>query len=347
MSLDTTGTVCSGCSSQSTSLEAKERGRSPAQIPFLFVSKLYSMLQDCDKDPDGKGSIVSWVSEGRAFRVHKRKLFVETILPSYFNQTKYKSFQRQLNLWGFDRIVKNGLEKGAYYHMHFLRDEPLVIHKMRRVRAIKKVPAKERRRRQALFQQPKEQSPSGRARTLSECDNNTLVSGTVSSLSSRSTRGDDDDDDDHFDNRERDDTNLLSLLPSEGSSSWSFMVLDGETSFPHHPRYAPSSTAWETCTTVVTACSTILPSGRSRGDSDDKEEEDEEGDREPDFQRSGVDDAIDGKELDAMFMASEYGAPSSNKEMLLEEAQDEVSMLSASSSLSSLLDEFIPLFPID
>lgn len=78
-----------------TTGEAKERGRSPAQIPFLFVSKLHSMLQDCDKDPDGKGTIVSWISEGKAFRVHKRKVFVETILPSYFNQTKYKSFQRQ------------------------------------------------------------------------------------------------------------------------------------------------------------------------------------------------------------------------------------------------------------
>lgn len=72
-----------------------ERGRSPAQVPFLFVSKLHDLLKDCDDDPDGKGTIVSWLCHGKAFRVHKRNDFVETILPVYFKQTKYKSFQRQ------------------------------------------------------------------------------------------------------------------------------------------------------------------------------------------------------------------------------------------------------------
>lgn len=55
-----------------------------------------------------------------------------------------------MNLWGFDRNTSVGPEKGAYFHPFFQRDEALVVEKLRRVRAIPKVPAKERRRRQAL-----------------------------------------------------------------------------------------------------------------------------------------------------------------------------------------------------
>jgi hypothetical protein len=40
----------------------------------------------------------------------------------FFNQTKYKSFQRQLNLWGFERITDAKSPKlGAYYHPNFIK----------------------------------------------------------------------------------------------------------------------------------------------------------------------------------------------------------------------------------
>jgi hypothetical protein len=77
--------------------------------------------------------------------VHKPKDFVEKIMPKYFNQTKvseneywdscaqignisffsvlqYASFQRQLNLYGFSRL-SHGKDKGAYYHMCFVRGQ--------------------------------------------------------------------------------------------------------------------------------------------------------------------------------------------------------------------------------
>lgn len=87
----------------------------------LFPWKLQQMLNTCAMD--GKESIVSWVPHGKAFKVHDVPLFVSEILPLFFKQTKYKSFQRQLNLWGFRRIQK-GPEKGAYHHKQFLRDQP-------------------------------------------------------------------------------------------------------------------------------------------------------------------------------------------------------------------------------
>jgi hypothetical protein len=71
--------------------QSAERGRSAVQLPFLFPSKLYDMLRDCCVD----GSVVSWLPDGKAFKVHKVEVFSETILPTYFNQSKYKSFLRQ------------------------------------------------------------------------------------------------------------------------------------------------------------------------------------------------------------------------------------------------------------
>merc|ERR1719389_1422688 len=43
-------------------------------------------------------------------------------MPQYFNQTKYRSFQRQLYIYGFDRIKdKSSEDYGAYFHELFIR----------------------------------------------------------------------------------------------------------------------------------------------------------------------------------------------------------------------------------
>ena len=43
---------------------------------------------------------MSWVSDGKAFKVHQPDQFVKKIVPLYFKQKAYKSFQRQLHLYG-------------------------------------------------------------------------------------------------------------------------------------------------------------------------------------------------------------------------------------------------------
>jgi hypothetical protein len=101
-----------------------------------FPWKLHDMLRDCEKE--GKSHVVSWLPHGKAFRVHKVTDFVGKILPSHFKQTKYKSFQRQLNLWGFERITRNGPEKGAYFHKSFLLDQPRLCRFLTRQRGNKK-----------------------------------------------------------------------------------------------------------------------------------------------------------------------------------------------------------------
>src|SRR5210317_92921 len=78
------------------------------------------MLDDMADSNDN--SIVCWQPHGRAFMVHSTKEFVNRIMPNYFNQTKYASFQRQLNLYGFSRL-SHGKDKGAYYHPCFVRGQ--------------------------------------------------------------------------------------------------------------------------------------------------------------------------------------------------------------------------------
>jgi hypothetical protein len=70
----------------------------------------------------GDESIVSWQPHGKAFRVHLPDVFARTVMPRYFKQTKYKSFLRQLQLYGFHRIRK-GMDAGAYFHSMFIRNK--------------------------------------------------------------------------------------------------------------------------------------------------------------------------------------------------------------------------------
>merc|ERR1712232_1342993 len=41
---------------------------------------------------------------GKAFKIHRPKEFADVVMPRYFDQTKYRSFQRQLYIYGFDRV---------------------------------------------------------------------------------------------------------------------------------------------------------------------------------------------------------------------------------------------------
>ena len=101
---------------------------------LLFPRKLQNMLKSSVRstpNEEKRESIVSWFPCGTSFKVHNVSAFVSTVLPLFFKQTKFKSFQRQLNLWGFLRI-QWGPEKGAYYHPQFLRDQPKLVCLLRR-----------------------------------------------------------------------------------------------------------------------------------------------------------------------------------------------------------------------
>ena len=99
----------------------------PSATPFPW--KLHEMLER--SEPESFDHIVSWVPSGNGFKVHNPQAFVKEILPRYFRQTKYKSFQRQCNIWGFERWL-HGPHKGGYFHPDLVRGEAQLCAKMKR-----------------------------------------------------------------------------------------------------------------------------------------------------------------------------------------------------------------------
>jgi hypothetical protein len=82
-----------------------------------FPWKLHELLEETGK---GHSTVVSWLPGGKAFKVHKKEYFCDQLMPAFFNSSKYKTFQRSLNLWGF-KSVSRGPDKGACYHQFFVR----------------------------------------------------------------------------------------------------------------------------------------------------------------------------------------------------------------------------------
>ena len=59
--------------------------------------------------------IIAWLPHGKGFILLQKRMFAEEVLPKFFKQSKFASFTRKLNRWGFVRVTR-GPEMGAYYH---------------------------------------------------------------------------------------------------------------------------------------------------------------------------------------------------------------------------------------
>ena len=81
--------------------------------------------------------VVGWAPHGRSWRILKPREFEIRVLPKYFEHSKFSSFVRQANGWGFRRMSE-GYEKNAYYHEYFLRSMPWLCKKMRRPKVAEK-----------------------------------------------------------------------------------------------------------------------------------------------------------------------------------------------------------------
>ena len=78
----------------STTFSAAESFRaSVGYIAVPFPWKLHELLTDAAND--NTESIVSWLPQNNGFKIHDKEAFEKTVMPKYFPNAKFKSFQRQ------------------------------------------------------------------------------------------------------------------------------------------------------------------------------------------------------------------------------------------------------------
>lgn len=102
-------------------------------ISESFPVKLHCLLMDLQLY-EGGVDIAAFVPDGAAFSFRDVDRFETEVMRKYFpRMNKFASFQRQLNLYDFQRI-SDGPSRGAYFHPSFHRDFPHLCREMRRTK---------------------------------------------------------------------------------------------------------------------------------------------------------------------------------------------------------------------
>ncbi|XP_023003215.1 heat shock factor protein HSF24-like [Cucurbita maxima] len=92
--------------------------------PAPFLVKAYQLVDDPATD-----DIVSWNETGSTFIVWKTSEFASDLLPNYFKHNNFSSFVRQLNTYGFRKIVP---DKWEFTNNNFRRGQNELLSKIRR-----------------------------------------------------------------------------------------------------------------------------------------------------------------------------------------------------------------------
>jgi HSF-type DNA-binding len=108
----------------------RDTNSKPDAVP-RFPERLFHMLDRAEAE--GKASTISWQPHGRCFVVWNVEEFTSMLTTWLPGMTRWKSFQRQLHLWGFKRLTK-GPDLNGYFHESFLRYRPNLLPNIRRKR---------------------------------------------------------------------------------------------------------------------------------------------------------------------------------------------------------------------
>mmetsp|Transcript_32573 Transcript_32573/g.60038 ORF Transcript_32573/g.60038 Transcript_32573/m.60038 type:complete len:209 (-) Transcript_32573:120-746(-) len=95
------------------------------QLRFPF--KLYAMI--VSESNSSYSPAVYWTPDGRSFVIRNKHAFMTNLVPQHFKLEKFRSFTRQLNLWGFRSLSEN-----RWYHRHFARGNIGGLHYIQRIK---------------------------------------------------------------------------------------------------------------------------------------------------------------------------------------------------------------------
>ncbi|DAZ94638.1 TPA: hypothetical protein N0F65_010725 [Lagenidium giganteum] len=86
-----------------------------------FLRVLYTLLHDEDD------AIVSWSADKTCFQVHDIERLEAHVLPKYFKHSRFASFQRQLNSFGFHKWTKSRAAVCTFSHDKLIGCAPEVL----------------------------------------------------------------------------------------------------------------------------------------------------------------------------------------------------------------------------
>jgi len=83
----------------------------------------------------GGRTVATFLPDGRSFQIKDQARFAKQVLPVFFPKMKgFPSFQRQLNLYDFERVASAGPGRRAYRHDYFVREYPALSCGMKRTK---------------------------------------------------------------------------------------------------------------------------------------------------------------------------------------------------------------------
>ncbi|XP_015878058.3 heat stress transcription factor B-2b [Ziziphus jujuba] len=99
-------------------------GDSQRTLPTPFLTKTYQLVDDQTID-----DVISWNDEGSTFIVWDPTVFARDLLPKYFKHNNFSSFVRQLNTYGFRKVVPDRWE---FANEYFRRGEKRLLCEIQR-----------------------------------------------------------------------------------------------------------------------------------------------------------------------------------------------------------------------